>query len=198
MPHFTASSVNSKPPKHERATYAAKISFFGPAFRGWAWTPGLPGTAQGALQDAITRMIGNHEEDKQVTSFKQTILVLRSTTLSAFACVPLPWVCYDPCACGTGGCERCWAHRQGCECLWASHLLLFLGRIVPGRYCQLYQCCQPWPSESSARAACSPLFPCYFQGNPYDASSEQVVTLCRHTANVTQSCNRGLICAFLS
>lgn len=53
-----ASPKRMRESQHTRKTYAVAISFFGPAFSGWAWAPGLAGTAQGAVQDAIAKVVG--------------------------------------------------------------------------------------------------------------------------------------------
>lgn len=52
--------------QRKRATYVVTISYFGPAFSGWAWAPGLDGTAQGMLQDALAAYVPV-EEGKQAS-----------------------------------------------------------------------------------------------------------------------------------
>jgi hypothetical protein len=43
--------------QHMRATYAVTVSYLGPKVNGWAWAPGLQGTAQGIIQDALPTLI---------------------------------------------------------------------------------------------------------------------------------------------
>ncbi|EIE20251.1 pseudouridine synthase, partial [Coccomyxa subellipsoidea C-169] len=57
-----------KETQHTRLTYAVTICFFGPAFAGWAWAPGLSGTAQGTVQDAVAKLFGPDKNTQVVVN----------------------------------------------------------------------------------------------------------------------------------
>lgn len=64
-----ASPERKRVSQHTRKTYAVTISFFGPAFSAWAWAPGLAGTAQGVVQDAIAKVVSLESHTQVRCSF---------------------------------------------------------------------------------------------------------------------------------